>query len=51
MTETLILPGVVPVVGVTVSHVADGVTVYVRGEPLLVIETVCAAGAVPALIE
>jgi hypothetical protein len=51
LTVTLIDPGVVPLAGVTVSHEPPVVVVLVvvklRAAPLLLVDTLCAAGADP----
>ena len=51
MTETLIEPGVVPEAGDAVSHdpplVVVLVVVKLRAAPLLLVDTLCAAGAAP----
>jgi hypothetical protein len=47
LTDTLMVAGVVPLVGVAVSHVADVVTLKLRACPLLVTDTFCAGGAEP----
>jgi len=51
LTETLMEPGVVPEAGVAVSQdppvVVVLVVVKLRAAPLLLVETLCAAGAAP----
>ena len=50
-TDTLIAPGVVPLAGVAVSQdppvVVVLVVVKLKAAPLLLVETLCAAGAAP----
>ena len=48
-TATLNVPGVVPLAGVAVSQVWFVVTVKFRADPVLVTETLCAAGVVPPI--
>jgi hypothetical protein len=49
LTETLTLLPVLPLVGVTASHVAEAAAVKLTALPLLAMVTGCAAGVEPPI--